>query len=85
MTFRYETDKDNAVWIYAEGNDVPVVFQPDWPDTTPWANKAEAKAWAEAWITAMTDVTAPIPGNNPSEPTLPRGEVVVPEEPVTGE
>jgi hypothetical protein len=82
MKFRYEIDENNAVLIYAEGNDVPVVFQPDYPDTTPWANKTDASNWAKAWITAITDPTAPLPGNSPSEPTIPRPKeqpVVIPE------
>jgi hypothetical protein len=78
MKFRYEIDKNNAVWIYADSNKVASVFQPDWPDTTPWANKAEAETWAKNWILAVTDETAALPGNNPSEPTVPRSVPVEP-------
>jgi hypothetical protein len=78
MKFRYEIDKNNAVWIYADSNKVASVFQPDWPDATPWANKAEAEAWAKAWILSMTDPTAPFAGNSPDRPTEPRGEFIDP-------
>jgi hypothetical protein len=78
MNFRYEIDKNNAVWIFVDGNEVASVFQPDWPDTTPWANKAQAEAWAKAWIKSMTDPTAPFAGNSPSKPTEPRGDFVDP-------
>jgi hypothetical protein len=78
LNFRYEIDKNKAVWIFLDGNETAVVFQPDWPDTTPWANKAEAEAWAKAWILSMTDPTAPLAGSTPSEPTQARGEFIDP-------
>lgn len=78
MNFRYEIDKKNAVWIFVQGNDVASVFQPDWPDGTPWASKAQAEAWAKAWILSMTDPTAPFAGNTPSRPTEPRGDFIDP-------
>jgi hypothetical protein len=76
MKFRYEIDKNNAVWIFLNDSKVASVFQPDWADGTPWANKTEAENWAKAWILSMTDETAPLPGNSPNEPTVPRPEFI---------
>lgn len=69
---RYEIDENNAVWIYEDGNETAFCFQPDWPDTTPWADKAEAETWAIAKIAELTDPEAPLAGTNPANPTEPR-------------
>lgn len=69
---RYEIDENNAVWIYGDGETTAFCFQPDWPDTTPWADKAEAEAWAQAKIAELTDPNAPLAGPNPANPTEPR-------------
>lgn len=66
---RYEIDENNAVRVFNEGEDVPFIFQPDWPNTTPWADKAEAEAWAVAKIAELADSTAPLAGINPENPT----------------
>lgn len=70
--FTFAIDENNAVWISDGVNPEPCIFQPDWPDTTPWANKAEAEAWARQWILSMEDETADLPGFNPSQPTVAR-------------
>lgn len=77
MTWNYEITNNNEVVIKfgdAEGG----LVQPAWPDSTAWANKAEATAWAEAKIAEYEDPTAPAAGNSPDEPTLARGEYVEP-------
>lgn len=66
---RYEIDENNAVRIFNEGEDIPFIFQPDWPDYTPWADKAEAEVWAVAKITELTNLSAPLAGSNPENPT----------------
>lgn len=53
--FTYEIDENNAVVGYAPGQTEPCLFQPDWPDTTPWASKEEAEAWAIQWVNHMND------------------------------
>lgn len=63
---RYEIDKENAVRVFDDGQDIPFAYQPDWPDMTPWANKAEAKAWAELLIESMQNPASEfIPGTSP--------------------
>lgn len=64
----YEIDDFGAVVIYSSEVAEPVIYQPTWPDNTPWS-EGEAELWAEAQILAMTDETAPLAGVTPSEPT----------------
>ena len=47
------------------------IEQPNWPDGTKWASKAEAEAWAKAWLAHRDDETKPMPGNGPDQPTIP--------------
>jgi hypothetical protein len=71
--FRYEIDEStNAVNIFEGENELPIIFQPDWPDMTPWANKEEAESWAQQWILSREDDSADWPGSTPSQPTVPR-------------
>lgn len=54
MRYRYEIDDANAVRIWDDENPnengAPFFYQPDRPDRTPWANRAEAKAWVDEFI-----------------------------------
>ncbi|MDB4418069.1 hypothetical protein N9262_02335 [Akkermansiaceae bacterium] len=66
---RYEIDKKNAVRIFNDGDEAPFLFQPDWPDNTPWSSKAEATAWAKAAIEAFTNPESEfLPGESPDQP-----------------
>jgi hypothetical protein len=64
----YEIDELGAVVIFSSESSAPVIYQPTWPDNTPFA-EGEADLWAQAQILAMTDDTAPLAGVSPSEPT----------------
>lgn len=78
--YTFEIDENNAVRIFMEGKEAPVIFQPDWPNGTPWANKAEATSWAELYILSFEDPeVTELPGNSPEEPT--RIRPVAPEAP----
>jgi hypothetical protein len=61
MRYRYEIDNNKAVRIWdnenPNENDAPFFFQPDQPDGTPWADKAEAEAWAVAFIADLSAAT----------------------------
>ena len=48
-----------AVSIYVEGRSEPVVYQPDWPNSTPWDSLLEAETWAQLCIQAILDENAP--------------------------
>ena len=66
MRFRYEIDEKNAIRMWDDENPTetgaPFLYQPDRPDVVPWADRAEAEAWAEALIVEMT---TPAPEETP--------------------
>ena len=84
--FSYTVDKNNVVNIFnsADEQETPCVVQPQWPAGQPWADKAEAEAWAKLYVEASNDPTIdPIPGHSPDAPTRPRpAKAPEPEEPV---
>jgi hypothetical protein len=49
---RFEIDSNKAVLVFVDGQEAPVLFQPYDPsgDGTPFATKAEATAWAKAFV-----------------------------------
>jgi hypothetical protein len=60
MALRYEIEEGtNAVRVFYPDADAPSLFQPDWPDQTPWADATEAAAWAELYIASIEDEDAP--------------------------
>lgn len=68
----YSIKKDNLVVIWLDSEETPGnIEQPSWPDGTKWASKAEAEAWAKAWLAHRDDETKPMPGNGPDQPTIP--------------
>lgn len=68
---RYELDENNAISIFVDGQEAPVVFQPTWPNGAPWGS-GEAEAWAEQYILSFSDESADMPGLSPEQPTMPR-------------
>ena len=83
--YRFEIDTDNAIRIWDNENsnegDAPFMFQPDFPDTTPWANTAQATDWAEVFIASLVDPLSEfVAGNSPdTHPALrpePREELL---------
>lgn len=74
---RYEIDSDNAIRIWFDENaEAPGLLQPTWPDGTAWGSKKAAETWAKAYIASIEDPTAPLAGDNPKTPTVPRPEPV---------
>jgi hypothetical protein len=60
MAMRYEIEEGtNAVKVFYDDSDVPSLYQPDYPDTTPWEDADEATAWAELYIASVEDPDAP--------------------------
>jgi hypothetical protein len=42
------------------------MFQPDWPDFTPWGSASEATDWAEVFIASLVDNESElVAGNSP--------------------
>lgn len=67
MSHRIEILDNNTVEIFAEGSDVPFLRQPTWPDQSPWAAAAEARAWAEMFVEAIEVADAPFAPNGPGQ------------------
>lgn len=68
MALRYEIEEGtNAVRVFYPNSDVASLYQPDWPDQTPWADAAEAAAWAELYIASIEDEDAPYAPNTRGE------------------
>jgi len=68
--YTFEIDTDNAIRIWdsetPNENGAPFMFQPDFPDTTPWADAAEATDWAEVFIASLVDPESElVAGNSP--------------------
>jgi hypothetical protein len=71
--YTYEIDSENAVSIFAEGQEVPMIFQPTWPDGTAWGDAEDAAEWARTYISSLTDPDYEyVIGLSPDEPKLPR-------------
>lgn len=69
MALRYEIEEGtNAVRVFYPDSDAPSLFQPDWPDTTPWADAAEAEAWAQLYVASIEDEDAPYAPTSPGQP-----------------
>ena len=69
--YSFEVDTHNAirVWDNENPNDsgAPFMFQPDWPDSTPWANAAQATEWAQLLIASLVDPESEfVAGDSPS-------------------
>jgi len=60
MNLTYTVDSITfAVNVYVQGNNTPVIYQPNWPNGTAWANYNDANNWAQLCILSITDSTAP--------------------------
>lgn len=71
MAITYTIDEKNAVRIFnSETNaDLPFIFQDVKPNGADWTDKAEATAWAEAFIEEYTKPASteePAPVEEPS-------------------
>lgn len=75
--YRYEIADDEgfAIRCWDDGNpnekNAPFLYQPTWPNNTPWATKAEAEFWAEAFIKMMEDPKNGRPGEGPDNAFIP--------------
>lgn len=65
MSYRIEILENNTVEIFAEGQEVPGIRQPNWPNGQEWASADEARGWAEMYVESIEVPEAPYA---PSEP-----------------
>jgi hypothetical protein len=60
MTLRYEIEAEtNAVRVFYPDSDVASLYQPDYPNGTPWENAEAAEAWVKLYIASIEDEGAP--------------------------
>lgn len=73
--YRYEIDENNAIRAWDDGNPDelgrPFLLQPEWPNGIPWATRAEAEFWAEAFVKMMEDPKNGRPGDGPDNAFIP--------------
>jgi hypothetical protein len=67
MATKYTIDDKLAITFDVNG---APVFQPTWPDGTPFASTKEAEDWAKVFIGYLEDENALQPGNSPDNPVL---------------
>lgn len=73
MNLTYTVDPVTfAVNIFVEGQNEPIVYQPDWPNSTPWSSFEEASLWAQLCIQAIIDSDAPYAPSGPGIPGEPK-------------
>lgn len=77
--YTYIIDDAGALWFYDGINPEPFMYQPTWPNSTPWG-KGEAKKWAEQAILSLTDHAADFAGDSPEQPLIQRQLVLNAEE-----
>lgn len=68
MAIRYEVTEANEIlaWNDELEQTEPFLYQPHYPDGQPFADAADAQAWAEAWYASFIN-----PENNPEPPVSP--------------
>lgn len=77
MNYKYELGPKHEISVWNLDNptpeNVPHFFQPNWPDGTPWADKAEAENWAKALIELFSNPDCEFePGPSPDQPLVPK-------------
>jgi hypothetical protein len=77
MRYRYEIDTNKAIRVWdtqnPNENDAPFFFQPDWPNGSAWANKAEAEDWANVFIESLVNPDSDfVAGDSPENHPAPR-------------
>ena len=69
MSYRIEIKEGNVVEIFDDTAEhgLPFLRQPNWPNQTPWADEAEARAWAEMFVDSMNPESTHFAPNGPGE------------------
>ena len=59
--FTYTVDPETLeVFAYAEGQELPFIYQPDQPDMTSWDSVEQATEWIEGVIYNLENPPAPV-------------------------
>jgi hypothetical protein len=90
--YEYKINEVNAISVWdtenPNENGAPFLFQPDWPNTTPWASKEQAEEWVGVFIESLENPESEfVPGESPDNHPKPRLEPVedTPNEVIEGE
>ena len=69
MSYRIEIKENNVVEIFDDTAEhgLPFLRQPNWPNQAPWADEAEARAWAEMYLESMSEDSTHFAPNGPGE------------------
>ena len=57
----YTISEDNVIEVFGEGNPVPFLRQPHYPNGESFDTREEAETWAQLFIEALVNETAPHP------------------------
>lgn len=49
---KIEVSPEAIVTLFHEGSDIPFLYQPYYPDGTPFESVSSAQAWAEEYVAA---------------------------------
>lgn len=60
-------DGQLSLYIWVFDSELPTLYQPFYPDTSPWGSENEALEWAKIWIDALEDADAPQPKSGPND------------------
>lgn len=67
MSIRIEILENNTVELFTETQEAPFIRQPHYPNGADFADAADARAWAEAYVEAIEVPEAPFAPNGPGE------------------
>jgi len=57
--YTFTVNDANTIEVFVEGQEAPMLRQPNYPNQDAFSTKAEAEQWAQLFITSMTDEAAP--------------------------
>lgn len=75
MSNRYEIagpEEGFAIRVYYDGADVAGLYQPYYPNGTPWESAEEADEWAQLFLASIEDENAPYAPGGRGEPGTPK-------------
>lgn len=72
MSIRIEILENNTVELFFEGQEMPAIRQPNWPNGQAWASAEEARSWAEMYVESVEVPEAPYAPAEPGAERMPK-------------
>ena len=69
MRYEINENENYAIRIWHDGEELPAIYQPTWPDGTSWSSNEEAAAWAQLKIGEFDTNWTIAAGPSPSQPS----------------